>query len=81
MMSKAKMRYYYSAAHELKAPLFSLITAISQYSRFVTQEGLYLYTVISKSAEYLSNVLTDINDMGKIENGQFKLIAEWVNPG
>ncbi len=84
MASKAKSDFLANMSHELRTPL----NAIIGFSEFLSQEAFgplgapqyreYAHDIIS-SARFLSDLISDILDMSKIESGRYTLDVEPFN--
>jgi len=78
--SQAKTIFFGSVSHELRTPL----TVITLYSELIKRtakargmDNIYTWiTQIHKSAQHLSDVVTDILDLSKIEVGMMELHEE-----
>lgn len=79
--SKAKSIFLSNMSHEIRTPINAII-GMTELAKADTkdskmQESL---TSIHNSSIYLLNIINDILDMSRIENGKFTLEYQWVSP-
>lgn len=81
--SQAKTIFFGSVSHELRTPLTVITLYAELIQRTVKSRGyddIYTWvTQIHKSAKHLSDVVTDILDLSKIEAGMMELHEEIFN--
>lgn len=72
-----------SVSHDLKTPLVSIIGSLSSIRHMddalTTQERRELITTAIEEAERLNQSITNILDMTKIESGDMKINAQWLD--
>ncbi|MGI6499918.1 MAG: response regulator [Anaerostipes sp.] len=77
--SKSKSTFLAQMSHEIRTPM----NAITGMTRLAMEENNpyeiknYL-NKIDSSSQYLLNIINDILDMSRIENGKFELRPEWM---
>lgn len=79
--SQAKTTFLSNMSHEIRTPINAIIglaeLAQDEAKDPAMQENL---ESIRNSSEYLLNIINDILDMSRIENGKFTLDYQWVSP-
>lgn len=79
-MQKVRNMYFSQITHELRTPLVSIIPITEQLKSYVCEErGKYLLKIVSNSVHHLSNIVNDILDMARIENGKFEIQPEEID--
>ena len=77
-LKEAKLRMFTSIAHELRSPLTMVLSPLRQLMS-MTPEGTdgdknqSLYRIMERNCERLLNIVQQITDIRKIDNGQFRL--------
>lgn len=73
-IKEAKLRLFTSIAHELRTPLTMIISPLKQLkTNDKDQEHQKLYTVMQRNCDRLLNIVKQITDVRKIDNGQLHL--------
>ena len=73
-IQKMRALYFSQITHELRTPLTSIIPIVENLKSYVQQErGKYFLKIIRNSVHHLENIVSDILDMSRIENGKFEI--------
>ena len=84
-LKEAKLRMFTSIAHELRSPLTMVLSPLRQLMSMnadspagnedlkVQEKNLSLYRIMERNCERLLNIVQQITDIRKIDNGQFRL--------
>jgi len=73
-IKEAKLRLFTSIAHELRSPLTMIISPLKELIRKETDENkIEDYNIMQRNCNRLLNIVNQISDVRKIDNGQFKL--------
>lgn len=73
-MKEAKLRLFTSIAHELRTPLTMILSPLKQLKTTDEDEGRKsLYEVMQRNCDRLLNIVKQITDVRKIDNGQLRL--------
>lgn len=79
-MQNVRNLYFSQITHELRTPLVSIMPIIENLKPYISDSrGADLLKVVRNSAHHLSNIVNDILDMSRIENGKFEIQKEEVN--
>lgn len=71
-MQKLRNLYFSQITHELRTPLISVLTLIDKLKDYVLEgRGRTYLKIIKNSSIHLSNVVNDILDISRIQNGKF----------
>lgn len=74
MMKEAKLRMFTSIVHELRTPLTMIISPLKQLRSTETDQGhMNLYNVMQRNCNRLLDIVKQLTDVRKIDNGQFRL--------
>ena len=73
-LKEAKLRMFTSIAHELRSPLTMIVSPLSQLIASTEDKGLLsMYNGMKINCDRLINIVKQITDIRKIDNGQFHL--------
>jgi len=73
-LKEAKLRMFTSIAHELRSPLTMILSPLNQLIASTEDKGLLgMYNVMKLNCDRLINIVKQITDIRKIDNGQFHL--------
>lgn len=73
-MQEVRNLYFSQITHELRTPLVSILPIIESLPKYVEDErGKIMLKIVRNSAHHLSNLVNDILDMSRIENGKFEI--------
>lgn len=73
-LKEAKLRLFTSIAHELRTPLTMILSPLKQLkSTDESDERMSLYEVMQRNCDRLLNIVKQITDVRKIDNGQLRL--------
>ncbi len=73
-MKEAKLRMFTSIVHELRSPLTMIVSPLKQLQTSdKDEERGKLYSVMYRNCQRLLNIVKQITDIRKIDNGQFSL--------
>lgn len=76
-MQNMKNLYFSQITHELRTPLASSIPILDNLKNYIHEErGQYLLKIIKNSTHHLANLVNDILDIARIENGKFEIHNE-----
>ena len=74
MMKEAKLRMFTSIVHELRTPLIMIVSPLKQLRSTEKDEGhINLYNVMQRNCNRLLDIVKQLTDVRKIDNGQFRL--------
>jgi len=77
LANKAKSQFLSNMSHEIRTPLNAIIgMAQTGVSRLTIEEKNYSFERINDSSKHLLNLVNDILDLSKIEEGEMKLNYE-----
>ena len=72
--------YYSQITHELRTPLISVLTLLDKLDEYTEEgRGKYLLKIVKNSSIHLSNLVNDILDISRLENGKFEIFKEEFN--
>ena len=71
-MVKLRALYFSQITHELRTPLLSILALVDKVKPYVQNEkGQKYLKIIKSSTIHLENLVNDVLDMSRIENGKF----------
>ena len=74
MMKEAKLKMFTSIVHELRTPLIMIISPLKQLRSTEKDQGhINLYNVMQRNCNRLLDIVKQLTDVRKIDNGQFRL--------
>ena len=76
-MKEMRALYFSQIIHELRTPLISILAMIDKLQNFILEgRGKTLLEIAKNSAVHLSNLINDLLDISRIENGKFEINKE-----
>ncbi len=74
MMKEAKLKMFTSIVHELRTPLIMIVSPLKQLRSTEKDQGhINLYNVMQRNCNRLLDIVKQLTDVRKIDNGQFRL--------
>lgn len=79
-MQNFRFLYFSQITHDLRTPLISILSLLDKLKDYTHEgRGQKLLKIIKNSSVHMSNLVNDILDMSRIENGKFEVIKEEFN--